>query len=259
VATGYKQGGFAAKATEPFNPNYGPENLTNYEVGWKSNLLNRRVQINADAFYMDYRDYQAGATLVLDDGSKALLTVNAGTATIKGIELETAFLVTPYDQVTFDVTALDAVFTHFYLPNGDGYGVTASSPTDYSGNQLPYAPHLAGRLDYQHTFVLGDSDTLMTDAGVKYSAHYNLDYHNYSSTAQDAYTRTDLSLTWQRHVSGSPTTFSTRLYVRNLENTAVLAGGQGDNKAPGRDFDQYGVHGYYMPPRTYGVQFTASF
>jgi iron complex outermembrane recepter protein len=258
VATGYEQGGFSTKAEEPFNPVFGPENLTNYELGWKNRLWQNRAQVNVDAYYMDYRDYQASASLVLPNGAQALLTTNAGRAAIKGLELETTFLMTPADRLTFNATTLDAVFTQFYLAQGDGYGATAGRvPVDYTGNQLPYAAHLTGRLDYQHTFNFDDIDSLILQAGTNYSSHYFTDYHDYSATSQKAYSRTDASLTWERR--NDQGRLSTRLYVHNLENRAVLAGGQADNNAPGRDFNQYGKNGYYLPPRTYGIQFIVSY
>jgi hypothetical protein len=72
--------------------------------------------------------------------------------------------------------------------------------------------------------------------------------------AQDAYTRTGASLTWERSAK-----FSTQLYVHNLENKAILAGVQADNAAPNKDFNDFGKQAYFMPPRTYGIKFTASF
>jgi iron complex outermembrane receptor protein len=258
VATGYEQGGFSTKAEEPFNPVYGPENLTNYEIGWKSKLFDNRAQINVAAFYMDYKDYQASASLILANGSQALLTTNAGSAKIKGLELESTFLLTPDDLLVFNGTVLDAVFTDFYLPKGDGYAAVAGQvPTDYTGNQLPYAAHQTARLSYQHTFTLSEADSLIALVGTSYSSQYYTDYHNYSATSQDAYTRTDASLSWERRSAGR--TFNTRIYIRNIENKAILAGGQADNSAPGRDFNQYGKNGYYLPPQTFGIQLTGSF
>jgi iron complex outermembrane receptor protein len=258
VATGYEQGGFGTKATEPFNPDYGPENLTNYELGWKNKLWQNRVQVNVDAYWMDYRDYQASATITLASGTASLLTTNAGKAVIKGVELESTILLTHSDQLTFNLTGLDADFTSFYLPKGDGYAATAGTvPTNYTGNQLPYASHLTGRLDYQHTFALSDADSLILQGGTNFTSHYFTDYHDYVATSQDAYFRTDATLTWERVANGHK--FSTKLYVHNLENRAVLGGGQADSNAPNRDFNQYAKNGYYLPPRTYGMQFMASF
>jgi iron complex outermembrane receptor protein len=109
-------------------------------------------------------------------------------------------------------------------------------------------------LGYQHTFELGTAGSLVARADSSYVSHQWMDYHNFTDIAQDSYTRTELSLTWERSQK-----FSTQLYVHNLENKAVLAGVQADSAAPGRDFNNYGKNAFYMPPRTYGVRFSASF
>jgi iron complex outermembrane receptor protein len=253
VATGYKAGGFN-NAVAPFNYPYGPENLTNYELGWKNQLFDNRMQINVDAYWMDYRDYQASAGVVLPNGQQSLFTVNAGKARIEGIEFESMFLLTPYDRLGVNGTLLDAKFTQFYLVNGDGYSPGASfRPYDLSGNELPYAPHVTARLSYEHTFPLGDAGSLVARVDSGYTSHQWMDYHNFTVVAQDAYTRTGLSLTWERSKH-----FSTQLYVRNLEDKAVIAGAQADQLAPNRDFNDFGKEALYMPPRTFGIKFNAS-
>jgi iron complex outermembrane recepter protein len=251
VATGFNTG-----AAPPLNPTYGPENLTDYELGWKAQLLDHRAQINIDTFYMTYSDYQVTTSLILPNGSYLADVVPAGSAVIKGVEFESTFLLTPADKVTFNATWLDAKFTSFYLPLGDGYTVIPHAPTNYTGNYLPYAPTTTEKLGYEHTFTLAGGDSLVAHADSNYSAHYYLDYHNYAPVGQDAYTRTDAWLAW-KHMKES-TLFQTQLYVRNIENKAILAGGQGDSAAPGHDFTQYGKNGYYLPPRTYGIQFSVS-
>jgi iron complex outermembrane recepter protein len=253
VSTGYKAGGFNVGAA-PANTPYAPESLTNYELGWKSQFLQNRMQVNIDAFFDTMQNYQAAAGTLIDD-TNYTLTINAGKAQIKGVELESQFLLTPYDRLTFNATALDAKFTSFYLAHGDGFSPGAQfDPYSLTGKELPYAPHTTARLGYQHTFGLGNAGSLVARADSSYVSHQWLDYHNFTDIAQDEYTRTGLSLTWER----SPK-FSTQLYVRNLENKAVLAGVQADSAAPGRDFNYYGKNAFYMPPRTYGVRFSASF
>jgi len=257
AATGYQAGGFISRAAAPFDLTYDPENLTNYDMGWKTQLFDHRAQINIDAYFMKYRDYQATSSFVQPSGTLATLTVNAGTADIKGIEFESTYLLTGFDELGVDATLLRAKFTSFYLPNGDGYGVVAGrTPTDYTGNELPYAPHATARLTYKHTFTLSAADSLIAQADSSYAAHQFLDYHDYLAASQDSYTRSGASLTWQRR--NADWTFNTRLFVRNIENKAVLAGGQGDSAAPNRDFNNFAKNGYYMPPRTVGIQFTGT-
>jgi iron complex outermembrane recepter protein len=271
VATGYTSGGFSQGATEPFNPTYGPENLTNYEIGWKNQLFDNRAQINLDAFFMNYTGYQVTSSIIDAQGNYLTVVLNAGKAQIKGLELESTWLLTQADKLTLTATALQAKFTDFYLPLGDGYVTDPSgiAPTDYTGNQLPNAPHATARLGYEHTFPLSGTDSLTAHGDTSWSGSYYLDYHNYSSTWQDSYFRSNAWVTWD-HKTPSNHTFSTQLYVRNIENKAVLAGGQADGSAPGNpaapagspasihDFDAYGKNGYYLAPRTFGIRFNVA-
>jgi iron complex outermembrane receptor protein len=253
VASGYKAGGFNTGAA-PANTEYGPENLTNYELGWKNQLLNNRMQVNVDAFLTKYLDYQASAGVIIN-GTNTQVVVNAGKAQIKGLELESTFLLTPYDRLSFNATALEAKFTSFYLARGDGFSPGANfTPYDLTGNELPYAPRTTARLAYQHTFELGDAGSLVARVDSGYVSHQWIDYHDFNVIAQDAYTRTGLSLIWERSK-----TFSTQLYVHNLENKAILAGVQADQSSPNRDFNNFGKAAYFMAPRTYGIKFNASF
>lgn len=77
VATGYVSGG--QLDTIPF----GPEKLTNYELGMKSQLLDNRLRTNVAAFYMDYKDLQ-----VQSFQNGVLRFDNAGKANSYGLEVE---------------------------------------------------------------------------------------------------------------------------------------------------------------------------
>jgi iron complex outermembrane receptor protein len=258
IATGYKAGGYG-DGVQPNNGPYGPENVTNYELGWKSQLFNRRMTLNVDAYLMKYKDYQATAGSVQVVGNQTqnvLVTINAGKADIKGIEVESTYLLTPYDRLSLNVTYLDTEFTDFVLPTGDAYSPGGASFRPYSlaGNELPYAPKNTVGLRYDHTFELGTLGSLVASVDSGYTAHQYLDFHNFDAVAQDSYTRTGASLMWDFNER-----FSTQLYVRNIEDKAIIAAMQPDARSPGRDFDNYGREVLYMAPRTYGVRFSASF
>jgi iron complex outermembrane receptor protein len=84
IATGYKAGGFNARSS---NAGFDPEDLTSYEVGVKSELFDRRLRLNAAAFYVEHEDlqvqqFQAGS------GGAISVTVNAGKANYMGVEVE---------------------------------------------------------------------------------------------------------------------------------------------------------------------------
>lgn len=56
---GYRPGGTNRKRGEPFFPNqYSPDTMTNYELGFRSTIMEGAGRFNATVFYMDWEDYQ---------------------------------------------------------------------------------------------------------------------------------------------------------------------------------------------------------
>ena len=92
VSTGFKGGGINPR---PFNPAqvlpFGPETLTAYEAGFKSDLFAGLVRLNGAAFFSDYNGIQLTLTQCPQFGGPGpcALPQNAGDATIQGFELET--------------------------------------------------------------------------------------------------------------------------------------------------------------------------
>jgi iron complex outermembrane receptor protein len=84
VATGYKAGGFSARAV---NAGYNPEHLTSYEVGLKSEFFDRHLRMNLTAFLQDRKDMQIQQAAIGSGGATSVV-VNAGKARYQGIELE---------------------------------------------------------------------------------------------------------------------------------------------------------------------------
>lgn len=77
VATGYVAGGILGAIP------YDPETVTSYEVGLKSELLDRRLRVNLAGFYTDYQDLQVQTFI---NGVQRF--ENAGKARIYGFEAE---------------------------------------------------------------------------------------------------------------------------------------------------------------------------
>ena len=96
IVRGYKTGGFniRASSTERFEDGFAPEKLTSYELGLKSQLFDNRIRFNTAIFLADYDDIQFN---LQSNPLNARQTdvLNAGKATIKGLETElTALLFT---------------------------------------------------------------------------------------------------------------------------------------------------------------------
>lgn len=77
VSTGYVSGGIMNAIP------YGPESLTSYELGVKSQLFDNRLRANIALFYMDYRDLQTSSFT-----NGVVSFVNAGRAKVPGFEVE---------------------------------------------------------------------------------------------------------------------------------------------------------------------------
>ena len=72
---------------------FDPENVTNYELGFKIDALDRQLRLNLALFYMDYEDMQATITRALDEIRVGVGIANAGEATMHRYrELELSYL-----------------------------------------------------------------------------------------------------------------------------------------------------------------------
>ena len=231
VSTGYKSGGFNNFGLGA----YDPETLTSYEIGSKNRFMDNALQVNLSAFFYQYQDQQVSQ---FDAASASTVIVNAGESEIKGIELETVAALSPSDRLDFAVTYLDAEYTDFRVANG-------ASNLDLSGNSLIQTPDWAIIAGYEHAFLL-PSGELTARIQSQYQSEQWMSFYNRASEYQEAYTRTDLSLSYAP--DAYPVTI--QAYVRNLENSVVLT------EASLNTGIYSAIRSQYAPPRTYGVRAT---
>lgn len=89
---GYKSGGWnGEEATNPLEVgnSYDPEYANNFELGVKSDLLDRRLRFNATGFWTEYKDLQTQQFVIYDPGLPPDNVVsNAGKARVRGLEVE---------------------------------------------------------------------------------------------------------------------------------------------------------------------------
>jgi iron complex outermembrane receptor protein len=151
VGTGYLSGGvFDGFA-------FDPEKVTQYEVGTKVDLLDRRLRINAAAFYSDYKNQQIGQ----NNAQFIYVFQNAAKATIKGIELEVTAAPTHGLILTANYGYTDYKYKH-YLVSG----------VDLAGTIRP--THVP-----KHTVALGGEYTAPAIAyGIVPSLNVDAKYHS---------------------------------------------------------------------------------
>ncbi|HWJ68989.1 MAG TPA: TonB-dependent receptor [Sphingobium sp.] len=174
VSTGYKGGGvnprpYFASQIVPFSP----ETLTTYEVGFKSDLLDRKIRINGAAFYNEYNNMQLQlqACPALADPFPCAAIANAGDAHVKGVELE--YTITPVPGLTIDgaVGYLDFKYTNV----NPATGVTLDM-------KAPFNNEWQASSGIQYTASLGSAGTLTPRLDWSYQSSF---YYNAVNTPLD--------------------------------------------------------------------------
>ncbi|MEZ5744777.1 MAG: TonB-dependent receptor [Sphingomonadaceae bacterium] len=111
ISTGFKGGGVTARpftTAQAVNGTFDPETLTAYEIGFKTDLLDRRLRFNISGFYNDYKDIQLPiADCALLDGFPigqdpfpCAAVQNTGDGKMYGIEAE--MFATPTEGLQID-------------------------------------------------------------------------------------------------------------------------------------------------------------
>ncbi len=205
VAKGFKSGGFNtyAGALDQFEP----ETVWNYEVGAKTSWFDRRVKANVTAFYMDYTNLQQNLFLTLAEGGTQVF--NAGSATIKGLEIETEALVTEQFLLTASATWLDAKYQE--LTTNDNL-FPELGERDLSGNRLTRTPKFQFNVAGDYTVPVSDSLQVVLHVDYAWQGHIFFTFFNHDLVSQDAYGLLNLSASLET-VDG---TWELMAFARNL-------------------------------------------
>ncbi|HUZ12593.1 MAG TPA: TonB-dependent receptor [Caulobacteraceae bacterium] len=155
VAEGHKQNGIN---TDPATV-FGPEEVTDFEAGWKPVFFDRHVYAQLDAYYSMYRHFQ----LQFTQSSQTNLIQNvSGMTTIYGVEAEA--------QARFGALSFDAggSYEHSRLGSDLIIDPTLGSPVQLGGRALPLAP--------EWTFNFGASYDIELPNGAILTPHVDYSY-----------------------------------------------------------------------------------
>jgi iron complex outermembrane recepter protein len=102
-----------------------PESIDNYELGFKSELFDRKLRLNIAVFQQDYKDIQVVQFI---GGLQGFATTNAGSARSRGFELELAARPTRGLDLSLGLGYSDARYVSYKNANDAG--------ADLSGRRL---------------------------------------------------------------------------------------------------------------------------
>ena len=246
VSQGYRGVAFNGQAfNDPTELTFaGPEKLTSYEIGLKTEFWNRRGVFNAAVFHYDYKNQQFLDAFTLPGGlGTGFRTVNAPKSRVDGAEFEFRAKATNDLEILSSVGLLRSKYVELVL-----HGVNRA------GNHLIQAPNFNGSLgvDWRFAHVAAGDLRLFVD-GNYYRKQY-FDAFNTERIAQGAYGVANARLSFE---STGTRGFGVAAWVKNLTNRQYLAYGlnQKDPDTGALGFD-YGLVG---EPRTYGAEATLRF
>ena len=194
---GFRAGGFnrpnSVETTSPlagvFTPPtfFGPDTLTNNEVGWKTEWLDHRVQFNGAVYQEQWKGSQIS---LFDPGVTGNLTftANGGDYKVKGLEMSLVARVTHgltlsagaswnHSELTRGAILLDDNGNPIDFSKYSIGGVPLVNPAGPIGSPLAGSPPFQGNLRARYEFTLGDYEAFCQLAGIHQA-------HSFASTDQ---------------------------------------------------------------------------
>ncbi|WP_374943767.1 TonB-dependent receptor [Sphingomonas sp.] len=147
---------------------YGQQKVDAYELGLKSQLLNRHLQLNVAVFDNEYKNLQIAQNIFIN-GALTTLIQNAGAARGRGVDLDAVGVLSSNFRVGVQYTYVDSKLTRYTVP-------AAPAPqVDFTGIPLVRSPKhtLNGSITY--TQPIGPGRFQFT-AEESYQSSYTNDY-----------------------------------------------------------------------------------
>jgi len=236
---GFKSGGFDMRAVKSLNPSadepYQPETVDTFELGIKSEWLDRRLRLNAAVFTAAYDDMQVTVQRAVGN-NVASQVLNAASADINGIELEATAVATDALQFNLIVGYTDAKFNEVLF-----YDAASKTTTDVS-NLWSFAntPELTATLGTKYTVGLAGGE-LVLNANLAHRSETQI-FELPSVLDSGGYTLLNAGATWYAPDGH----WDVSLQGRNLGNKEVRIAGY---NFPLLALEQT-ITAYYNDPRT---------
>jgi iron complex outermembrane receptor protein len=253
AAQGFRDGGVNSGLPYTCSKNgvpatYKPDTLTNYEVGWKSTLLDKHLQWNGAFYLMPWKNYQS---LLFDPNvcATSSFDANIGNAKIYGSETDIKY--SPNSRLSMDVSLSyndSRIITDiFYSSSSTAQGGFDVRP----GERLPYVPYFDWSSNVRYEAPIHDTLHWYGQYDV---AHKGDMFNNLQASGsnglpyvlQPGYSIMNVRFGLTRADQG----WTTELYITNLANkNAVIYTNEGN-------FD---LRQTVNEPRVFGVRLTYRF
>jgi iron complex outermembrane receptor protein len=249
VATGFRASSIFPASDFNVLTSAPPETTTSYEFGTKADLFDKRARISADVFHYDVKNQQLSA--VGGDGNGTEL-VSAKKATGQGVEVNLDAYLLPTLLVTlngsYNFTKIKDpslfVATCASCTVTDPAGPTAGTAL-INGNPLPQAPKYVFNLTARYGIPVSNGGEYFVYTDWSYRSKVNFFLYESKEFTGKAMTIGGLRAGYDW--DGGK--YEVAAFARNITNQIRVTGG----------IDFNNLTGFINDPRTFGVQFKATF
>jgi iron complex outermembrane recepter protein len=244
IARGYKAGGFnLSQGLLPNQLSFAPETDLNFETGFKADLLQHRLRVNADVFYLQRHDAQIKTSFQSDPADPNTFnfyTGNAARGHNYGLESDVQWRATKHVELGVSLGLLRTYFEDFVQQGADGTTLLSVS------RELANAPHWQAAVNATYRAANGAFARLdLTGMG---SYYFDLPPNE---TRSSAYGLVNAKVGWER------ARWSAYLWGRNLLNKNYPVRGFFFGDEP-PDFNNK-LYIQLGDPRTFGASVRYSF
>ncbi|MBR0552548.1 TonB-dependent receptor [Stakelama marina] len=244
---------------------YNPDKTKNYEIGVKTQWLDRKLTFNAAVYHIDWSDPQVSSAT--QNGLQPI-TINGSGARSNGMELLLAARPTPqlslratYAYTDPQLTDVSPNLVPYITP--PGFQSTLTYADGEPGDRLPGSPKHSGTFHADYSIPFSGGEQLV----LGYSFYGQSNVFTTTGARGNSYTlpgftRSDISA----RLTGSDRDWSLTLYVNNVFNQFSQTGVAGSPNYNQTVYDDQGgahyvrtFYTYVLPPRQFGVRFTKSF
>lgn len=236
---GFRAGGInASSLPEGVRQTFDPEYSNNYEIGYKSYLLNKKLSIGASAFLIQWKDLQfynlvapfTYARENVGNAQSAGIEIEVSALPAKGLQLDGSFGFNPTEYKGFDLKRVN-------------FGTGVETTTAIGGNKLSNAPTHTLFLGAQYEYSINTKLKAILRGEIRNLGKQYTDIQN--QIEQPSYTllNSRIGLTYDK--------YSLFVWGQNLNNERYLAYGNPDSS--------FGRQSRMAQPRTFGLTLSAKF
>jgi iron complex outermembrane receptor protein len=235
MSKGYQSGGFNGRVYAPREPeSFDPQELWAYQVGMKSDWLDRRLRLNADAYWYDYENYQG---LAFIPGTQNLVVSNIASLEVYGAEV---------DMLAKLTNRLELVVAAGYL-HQEITDVNPGAVGIQTNFKLPESPTFTGQFGAQYRLDVGQWGSALMRADYAYTGTTQFRLGITPAERQGGYGLTSARVSFQpRSENWEVSLFGTNLGNKRYRTYAQYSSAIGVTAAT------------WAPPMEWGISLTAT-